>query len=83
MIVFKPSTNYDGDIPFTWRNYIAADGTPFEANPVIVDSKNHYLSIHKHTIAPDGTVSPSVVCPVKDCGFHEFIKLEGWKGKAN
>lgn len=26
-------------------------------------------------VAHDGTVSPSVVC---DCGFHEFIRLEGW-----
>ncbi len=81
MISFKPSPSYDEDLPFTWRNYIDPDGKAFEINPVIVDSKNHYLSIHKHTIAPDGTVSPSVVCPAKDCGFHEFIKLEGWKGK--
>lgn len=28
-----------------------------------------------HDIADDGTVTPSVVC---DCGFHEWIKLEGW-----
>lgn len=27
-------------------------------------------------IAADGTVTPSVVC---ECGFHEFIRLEGWE----
>lgn len=29
-----------------------------------------------HSIAEDGTVSPSVVC---DCGFHEYVKLVDWK----
>lgn len=28
-----------------------------------------------HQVGADGTVTPSVVC---DCGFHEFIRLEGW-----
>lgn len=32
-----------------------------------------------HTIADDGTVSPSVVCPREGCSFHEFIRLDGWK----
>jgi predicted RNA-binding Zn-ribbon protein involved in translation (DUF1610 family) len=32
-----------------------------------------------HEIAPDGTVSPSVVCPHDGCGFHEFIQLDGWQ----
>lgn len=31
-----------------------------------------------HQIAPDGTVSPSVVCSHEECTFHEFIQLEGW-----
>lgn len=31
-----------------------------------------------HQIADDGTVSPSVVCTTEGCGFHEFIRLEGW-----
>lgn len=31
-----------------------------------------------HAIAPDGTVTPSVVCPSVGCTFHEFIRLEGW-----
>lgn len=37
-----------------------------------------------HDIADDGTVSPSLVCPhVKHdaCGFHEFVKLEGWESR--
>lgn len=34
--------------------------------------------ITRHTIASDGTVNPSVVCPEDGCGFHEFVRLEGW-----
>lgn len=30
-----------------------------------------------HEIAPDGTVSPSLLCP-DACGFHEEVQLEGW-----
>lgn len=31
-----------------------------------------------HRVADDGTVSPSYVCPVVGCGFHEFVRLVGW-----
>lgn len=31
-----------------------------------------------HRIAPDGTLSPSYVCPVKGCDFHEFVRFVGW-----
>lgn len=30
-----------------------------------------------HRIAPDGAVSPILVCPY-DCGFHEYVRLEDW-----
>lgn len=33
-----------------------------------------------HSIAPDGTVTPSVVCPWRGCSFHEFVKLTEWDG---
>ena len=36
-----------------------------------------YLS--DHTIADDGTVSPSLACPADGCDFHENVKLEGWE----
>lgn len=28
-----------------------------------------------HEVAPDGTVTPSILC---DCGWHVWGKLEGW-----
>ncbi len=36
------------------------------------------LSRHIHTIAPDGAVSPSLVCPACPVGFHEYVRLDGW-----
>lgn len=35
-----------------------------------------------HTVADDGTVTPSLVCSVTGCKFHEFVKLDGWKAGA-
>jgi hypothetical protein len=40
----------------------------------------HTGSLTDHTIASDGTVAPSVVCPEDGCNFHEYIQLEGWSG---
>lgn len=31
-----------------------------------------------HTIAADGTVTPSTVCPEEGCTFHEWVILDGW-----
>lgn len=31
-----------------------------------------------HSIAGDGTLTPSYVCPVDGCGFHECVRFEGW-----
>lgn len=39
---------------------------------------NGHLGKLDHEIADDGTVSPSVACPVEGCGFHELVKLEDW-----
>ena len=31
-----------------------------------------------HTVAADGTVHPSVVCPWKGCTWHVFARLLDW-----
>jgi len=38
----------------------------------------HVGAIVDHEISPNGSVEPSVVCPAKGCGFHEFVQLTGW-----
>jgi len=34
--------------------------------------------LNDHQVDDSGKVSPSVVCP-HNCGFHEMIRLAGWK----
>ena len=41
--------------------------------------KGHLATLDDHEIAADGTVSPSVVCPMEGCGFHETLKLLDWE----
>ena len=36
-------------------------------------------SLSDHTIAADGTVTPSLVCPYEGCDFHDWIALFGWE----
>jgi hypothetical protein len=31
-----------------------------------------------HEVLADGTLDASVECPSDGCGFHEWIRLEGW-----
>lgn len=32
-----------------------------------------------HEVSGDGAVRPSLVCPVEECSFHDFVRLEGWR----
>lgn len=36
------------------------------------------LSYEHHSIATDGTVSPSIVCPRNGCDWHVMGRLDGW-----
>lgn len=38
----------------------------------------HGLTLKGHSVAADGTVSPSVVCPMQGCNFHRFVTLVAW-----
>lgn len=38
----------------------------------------HLLTLREHSVAKNGDVMPSVVCPEKGCGFHEFVRLRRW-----
>lgn len=39
-----------------------------------------YIDPLDHEVGPGGTVKPSLVCPLDDCGFHAYVTLEGWPG---
>lgn len=66
-------------LPLTWRSVI---WDVSRRTAYFFDTNGHGLSLNRHTIQDDGTVTPSVVCPLTGCGFHEFVKLEGWESKS-
>lgn len=72
------STNADmsGSGP-QWRGGKKADGT---RTALLKCSNGHIGSLSNHDIADDGRVTPSVVCPVEECEFHEMVRLIGWSG---
>lgn len=73
-----------GGGPLTWRPIVPHPERPatFAHDIALVTCANGHecvLSAKVHAVAPDGTVSPSDVCPAQGCGFHEFVRLDGWE----
>lgn len=58
--------------PLTWWPLLPDTAT-------FMCSNGHFGRLDDHQIADDGTVTPSVVCPVQGCDFHKDIKLMDWK----
>ena len=61
-----------GKEPGTWRY------GPDEGEAYLVCPGCGFDSLLNHEIGPDGTVSPSVACPITTCSFHDWICLDGW-----
>lgn len=77
-----PSTEA-GFQPGTWRPWVY--GTGRQAGAVVTcPICLRTMSVgggrfgSAHTIAADGTVSPSLVCPYPPCAWHVFVRLDGW-----
>ena len=80
-----------GDTPNTWRPVRVGKTDEFTA--IYVCPQGHAGLIDDHQIAPDGTVTPSVVCegypagfcgpddPGSPCEFHDHIQLKDWKAR--
>ncbi len=67
----------------TWRRVVPHPDKPasFQQDiALVVCPRGHesVLSGSVHSVAADGTVRPSYVCPDKNCPFHDFVQLEGW-----
>src|SRR5262249_20089428 len=74
--------------PCTWdyAPMVCEDGTPLPkalvgdlAHATCSNRHTGRVSPSVHSVAADGTLSPSYVCPVPGCSFHEFVRFEGWK----
>lgn len=67
--------------PLTWR--IIKDYHPDHPTvPVITCSEGHESVLRTHDISASGEVSPSLVCPIEGCSFHEYATLKGWNTKG-
>lgn len=75
--------------PYTWNyalrvrkkdGYYACQSDKDLALCTCANRHTTRLTSTKHKVGADGTVSPSYVCTVGGCGFHEFIRLVGWDG---
>ena len=67
-----------GDLTaLTWKG----GRTPAGRTALLSCPDGHIASLSQHTIAADGTVSPSVVCPEPGCDFHEHVRLVGWEAE--
>jgi len=63
--------------PLTWWP-IVVDQLKASVKATMKCSHGHVMTLRGHEIAPDGAVSPSVVCPQAGCDFHEFVTLKEW-----
>lgn len=68
--------------PLTWRPVVPHPERPksLDAVALATCANGHECSISPgvHTVAADGTLHPSYVCPVAACGFHVWARLDGW-----
>lgn len=66
--------------PMTWKACHPRTRATFKAE--MTCASGHAVSLRGHSISADGVVSPSVVCLVDGCDFHDFVRLEGWTSGA-
>lgn len=77
---------WDTDGP-CWIPIVSGDGRPLK--PVVKCRCGRVGGLGLHTVAADGNVTASFFHPLEGwasdgmgCGFHEFLKLEGYEGPA-
>ena len=62
--------------PLHWTPCHPSSVRRFKAS--ITCPNGHGLTLRGHSVASNGDVSPSVVCPDRNCDFHAFIRLKRW-----
>lgn len=76
MIDYKSYPQDEALSPGTWNKWFIRETGLYAV--MFKCTNGHIGTLMDHQITNDGTVSPSVVCPKDGCGYHEWIKLEGW-----
>lgn len=59
----------------TWMPATDEEGRP----PIIRCPNGHGSVMRSHKIQTDGNVEGSVLCPVPNCGWHVYVKLEKYQ----
>lgn len=75
--VLPKATNRNVPQPGAWRLIAPSMRHIFKAI-VNCPQCNKDAPLREHEIAEDGTVSPSLVCPMVNCDYHEKVKLDDW-----
>lgn len=67
--------------PLTWDYWMWGATEPYQRTAIVACDQGHVgtASPRIHSIATDGTLTPSWVCPFEGCTWHEFARLEGWQ----
>jgi hypothetical protein len=63
--------------PGFWKECSGATVYRFKAE--LTCPFGHGMTLKGHEVEENGSVSPSVVCPIRGCEFHEFVVLAGWR----
>jgi hypothetical protein len=66
----------DDELASPGRWQLMADGSATITCPKC----GSFGSLAGHSIAADGKVTPSLVCPWPPCTFHDWGRLNGWPG---
>ncbi len=70
----------EGPLPYESRPESNGPGWWLWAGIVMVRCPQGHDCWLPHAVDERGMVTPSVVCPVPGCGWHEMVELEMWDG---
>ena len=76
-VVTLPRESEHWPSPGTWTLVRSKERGQVTARVACVDC-GQSAPIWFHEITADGTVTPSLVCPMEGCSWHVHIKLDGW-----
>lgn len=78
MVVLKRYQYPDRKLsPSTWEPHM---GGGHQSAWIACPTCGQLATLGDHTIADNGKVTPSLVCPYDGCDFHDYVELEGWDG---
>jgi hypothetical protein len=76
ILAMRRHTGSDDPPPLYWSPAHASTRSRFKAT--LTCSEGHGLVLKSHRVLANGNVAPSVVCRHVGCGFHRWVRLDGW-----